>query len=66
MTGLTRNLDSVPYDVFYQIASKLDCHDFISLSRVNRALNHAMSSEPISRKTIEVSTLTVLPQIISI
>ncbi|EYE91622.1 F-box domain protein [Aspergillus ruber CBS 135680] len=57
MTDLTRSLDSIPYDVFYQIASKLDCHDFISLSRVNRSLNHAMSSEPIARKTIENNLL---------
>ena len=55
MTDQTRSLDSIPYDVFYQVASKLDCHDFINLSRANRALNHAMSSEPIARKTIEVS-----------
>jgi len=55
MTDRTRSLDSIPYDVFYQIASKLDCYDFISLSRVNRSLNHAMSSEPIARKTIKVS-----------
>ena len=55
MTDLTRSLDSIPYDVFHQIASNLDCYDFISLSRVNRSLNHAMSSGPIARKTIEVS-----------
>lgn len=53
MSHLVRSLDSIPYDVFYQIASKLDGHDFVSLSRVNRALHHAMSSEPIARKTVE-------------
>ncbi|KAI9934372.1 hypothetical protein ASPWEDRAFT_169999 [Aspergillus wentii DTO 134E9] len=49
----TRNLDTIPYDVFYQIASKLDCHDFIHLSRVNRNLNSLTQNESIARKTLE-------------
>lgn len=55
MTVVTKNLDSIPYDVFYQVASSLDCHDFVHLSRVNRSLNDLMQSESIARKTIEVS-----------
>lgn len=54
MTDMSKNLDSIPYDVFYQIASGLDCHDFIHLSRVNQALNKLMRNESIARKTIEV------------
>lgn len=51
---MTRNLDSIPYDVFYHITSTLDAQDFVHLSRVNRALYRAMHSEPIARKTIQV------------
>ncbi|KAF7133954.1 hypothetical protein CNMCM5793_005480 [Aspergillus hiratsukae] len=53
MIDMTKKLDSIPYDVFYQIASGLDCHDFINLSRVNQALNTLMQNESIARKTIE-------------
>lgn len=55
MTGPT--LDSIPYDVFYQIASRLDCHDFISLSRVNRSTHSLTLIESIARKTVENSLL---------
>lgn len=51
---MTRNLDSIPYDVFYSIASTLDPSAVVHLSRVNRALYRAMHSEPIARKTIHV------------
>lgn len=54
MTTKPRSLDSIPYDVFYQIASTLDCHDFVSLSRVNRSTYSLMLIESIARKTIEV------------
>ncbi|GLB01960.1 hypothetical protein AtubIFM57258_000371 [Aspergillus tubingensis] len=52
-SGMVRNLDCIPYDVFYQVASSLDCHDLIHLSRVNRALNHLVQNESIARKTIQ-------------
>lgn len=54
MTDMTKNLDSIPYDVFYQVASTLDCHDLIHLSRVNRTLHSLTRSESIARKTLEV------------
>ncbi|KAL2867296.1 F-box domain protein [Aspergillus lucknowensis] len=50
---MTKNLDSIPYDVFYQVASKLDCHDYIHLSRVNRSLNAATKSDSIARNTVK-------------
>ncbi|KAF7594919.1 hypothetical protein BBP40_007955 [Aspergillus hancockii] len=50
---MTQNLDCIPYDVFYQVASTLDCHDFVHLSRVNRALNSLMQNESLARKTVE-------------
>ncbi|EAW09905.1 F-box domain protein [Aspergillus clavatus NRRL 1] len=54
---MTRKLDSIPYDVFYQIASSLDCDDFVNLSRVNRALHSLMREDSIARKTIESNLL---------
>ncbi|KAE8358474.1 hypothetical protein BDV27DRAFT_137677 [Aspergillus caelatus] len=53
MSEMTRNLDCIPYDVFYQVASTLDCHDFVHLSRVNQSLNALMRNESLARKTVE-------------
>lgn len=49
-----RQLDSLPFDVFYQIAISLDDRDYINLSRTNRALRALMESELITRKIVEV------------
>ncbi|KAI9369023.1 hypothetical protein BJX61DRAFT_183539 [Aspergillus egyptiacus] len=54
---MTRNLDSIPYDVFYQVASKLDCHDYIHLSRVNRSLYALTKSDSIARNTVRSELL---------
>jgi hypothetical protein len=51
---MTKNLDSIPYDVFYQVASTLDCHDYIHLSRVNRSINLLTKSDSIARNTVKV------------
>lgn len=56
MPAKPRSLDSIPYDVFYQIACRLDCHDFVSLSRVSRSTYSLMLVESIARKIIEVQT----------
>ncbi|KAL4931025.1 F-box domain protein [Aspergillus undulatus] len=53
----SRNLDTIPYDVFYQVASKLDCHDFIHLSRVNRTLNALTRGDSIARNTVRSDLL---------
>lgn len=50
-----RNLDSLPFDVFYQIATLLDDRDCINLSRTNHALHELMKSDQIAHKTVEVS-----------
>lgn len=50
----TKSLDSLPFDVFYQIATSLDDRDCINLSRTNRALRDLIKSDPIARKTVEV------------
>ncbi|KAL4796256.1 hypothetical protein BDV19DRAFT_388398 [Aspergillus venezuelensis] len=53
----TRNLDTIPYDVFYQVASKLDCQDYIHLSRVNRALHALTEGDSIARSTVRSDLL---------
>ncbi|KAL3453243.1 hypothetical protein BJX65DRAFT_302161 [Aspergillus insuetus] len=54
---MTKNLDSIPYDVFYQVASTLDCHDYIHLSRVNRSINLLTKSDSIARNTVKSDLL---------
>ncbi|PYI07917.1 hypothetical protein BO78DRAFT_385579 [Aspergillus sclerotiicarbonarius CBS 121057] len=53
VSAMAKNLDCIPYDVFYQVASTLDCQDLIHLSRVNRTLNHLIQNESIARKAIQ-------------
>ena len=50
-----RRLDSLPFDVFYQIATSLDDRDCIHLSRTNHALHELMESDLITRKIVEVN-----------
>ena len=47
-------LDSIPYDIFYQIVLSLDCTDFNNLSQVNQTINNLMSNESISKKSVNV------------
>ncbi|KAL2825002.1 hypothetical protein BDW59DRAFT_75914 [Aspergillus cavernicola] len=54
---MTKNLDSIPYDVFYQVASKLDCHDFIHLGRTSRSLHALTKSDSIARNTVRSELL---------
>jgi hypothetical protein len=56
---ILQRLDTLPFDVFYQIATSLDDRDLINISRTNRALHSVTQSEQIARKTVEVS-LTAL------
>jgi len=49
-----RRLDSLPFDVFYQIATSLDDRDFINLSRTNRTMHELTKSDLIARKIVEV------------
>ena len=51
---MIQRLDTLPFDVFYHIATSLDDRDLIHLSRVNRALHSITQSEQIARKTVEV------------
>ncbi|KAJ5692734.1 hypothetical protein N7462_002157 [Penicillium macrosclerotiorum] len=46
-------LDTLPFDVFYQIATSLDDVDCVHLSRTNRAIHAFMDSDLIARKTVE-------------
>lgn len=49
------NLDSLPFDIFYQIATLLDDSDSIHLSRTNRAIHALMTSDLIAHKIVTVS-----------
>ncbi|PYI26517.1 hypothetical protein BP00DRAFT_355793 [Aspergillus indologenus CBS 114.80] len=49
----SKNLDCIPYDVFYQIASRLGSQDLVQLGRVNGALYRLVQDENIARKAIE-------------
>ncbi|CAL5867961.1 uncharacterized protein PFLUO_LOCUS2184 [Penicillium psychrofluorescens] len=53
MTAFPPRLDSLPFDVFYQIATSLDDRDLIHLSRTNRSLHASTTSDLIARKTVE-------------
>jgi hypothetical protein len=55
-----QGLDTLPFDVFYQIATSLDDRDFVNLSRTNRALYSLSQSEQIARKTVEVDQVSPL------
>ncbi|CRL22419.1 Cyclin-like F-box [Penicillium camemberti] len=48
-----QSLDTLPFDVFYQIATSLDDRDFVNLSRTSRTLYSLSQSEQIARKTVE-------------
>ncbi|KAJ5111571.1 hypothetical protein N7532_002106 [Penicillium argentinense] len=50
---MARSLDTLPFDVFYQIATSLDDRDLIHLSRANHALRTLTNSDLIARKTVE-------------
>ncbi|KAJ5119181.1 Carboxylesterase type B [Penicillium atrosanguineum] len=52
-----RSLDSLPFDVFYQIATSLDDRDCINLSRTNSTLHDFMESDLIARKTVKNTLL---------
>lgn len=56
-----RSLDSLPFDIFYEIATSLDDRDFINLSRTNRALRDLAQSDLVARKTVEVSKGNYFP-----
>ncbi|KAJ6181325.1 hypothetical protein N7519_011786 [Penicillium mononematosum] len=48
-----QSLNTLPFDVFYQIATSLDDRDFVNLSHTSRALYSLSQSEQIARKTVE-------------
>lgn len=53
-----QSLETLPFDVFYQIATSLDDRDFVNLSRTSHALYSLSQSEQIARKTIEVGQVS--------
>lgn len=57
MNLASRSLDSLPFDVFFQIATLLDDRDCVNLSRTNKILHESMKNELIAKKTVEVSLI---------
>lgn len=57
MARACKNLDSLPYDVLYQIVDDLDCQDFANLARVNRAIDRSMRDERLAKRSVQVSIL---------
>jgi hypothetical protein len=58
MTAIHTNLDSLIFDIFYLIASRLDCDDYVHLSQVNRRLKTLLQDDVLSKRIIEVSVLS--------
>jgi hypothetical protein len=50
----TKNLDALPYDVFYQIISELDCFDYNHLARVNRRCYAILENDYLAKRSVEV------------
>lgn len=50
----SHNLDSIPYDMLYQVVCSLDCDDYVNLSRTNKALNAVLRDESIAKNLINV------------
>jgi hypothetical protein len=55
------NLDCIPFDIFYQITSSLDCCDFSNLSQVNKIIHGMMRNELIAKKSVEESCRLQFP-----
>ncbi|KAJ6117929.1 hypothetical protein N7523_005680 [Penicillium sp. IBT 18751x] len=49
----TKTLDSLPFDILYQIVTSLDDCDCMNLSRTNRKLNDLMEDDGIMRKIVK-------------
>ncbi|KAI9835046.1 MAG: hypothetical protein M1819_002598 [Sarea resinae] len=56
MIDLPSNLDRLPFDLLYQIASYLNLEDFVCLSKTNRLIGSLLLEESVCRRTAEVHT----------
>lgn len=50
---MTRLVNSIPYDIWHQIASYLGPHDYVHLSLVNRQLHGLLRDEVTARKSAQ-------------
>ncbi|ERF76967.1 hypothetical protein EPUS_02679 [Endocarpon pusillum Z07020] len=48
------SLNSLPFDLVHVIASSLDVHDFVHLSRVSRRYQNLLQNESMARRTLQV------------
>ncbi|KAJ5216848.1 hypothetical protein N7468_009856 [Penicillium chermesinum] len=47
-------LASLPFDIFYEIATLLDDRDYVNLSRTSRHIHETMKSDLLAKKPLEV------------
>lgn len=47
-------LDTIPFDIIYQIATLLDATDYVQLSYTNQALYAQLNTDSIARSIIKV------------
>jgi hypothetical protein len=47
-------LDTIPFDIIYQIATLLDATDYVQLSHTNRAIYAQLNVDSITRSIIKV------------
>jgi len=48
-------LESIPFDILYQIAAYLDIREYMHLSHTSRSLYRSMKNTIIARATVKVS-----------
>ncbi|KAF7509371.1 hypothetical protein GJ744_008094 [Endocarpon pusillum] len=51
------SLNSLPFDLVHVIASSLDVHDFVHLSRVSRHFQNLLQNESMARRTLQQTVL---------
>ncbi|KAJ6157699.1 hypothetical protein N7470_005291 [Penicillium chermesinum] len=52
-----RGLATLPFDIFYEIATLLDDRDYVNLSRTSRHLHETMKSDLLAKKPLESALL---------
>lgn len=59
-TARSPNLDTMPFDIVYEILSWLDYLDYINLGRVSRTLYSLLQNDLLAKRVIEVRNLRIV------
>jgi hypothetical protein len=51
-----RGLESLPWDILFEIAILLDDRDFVHLIRLSKTLYASLGTDPIARQIVQVKT----------